>query len=98
MCLYAIAIIPIIKLQINLPKFKQLLQQMEKIISSQEGEEYSQTYRFLKEQTLDVQYSSAKVLVKKETHAVVYTIKYLVSVHDLTLRVYKHPRFFLAIR
>ena len=33
------------------------------------------------------------LLVKKEAHAVVYTIMYLVSVQDLTLRVYKHPHY-----
>lgn len=80
MFLYEIAIIRIIKLQINLPKFKQLLQQMEKIISSQEGEEYSHTYRFLKEQTLDVQYSSAKVLAKKRNpRRCIHRKMYLVS-------------------
>ena len=33
-------------------------------------------------------------LRKKRAHAVVYTLEYLVSVQDLTLRVYKHPHFF----
>ncbi|MDV3577709.1 hypothetical protein CMU79_07105 [Elizabethkingia anophelis] len=37
------------------------------------------------------------LIVKKVAHAVVYTIEYLVSVHDLTLWVYKHPHYFILV-
>ena len=37
------------------------------------------------------------LLHKKENRSVVYTIQYLVIVQDLTLRVYRHPRYFFPL-
>jgi len=38
-----------------------------------------------------------RLLHKKVRSSVVYTLQYSVSVHDLTLRVYKHPRYFFGL-
>ncbi len=38
-----------------------------------------------------------EIITKKRAHAVVYTIKYSVSVHDRNLWMYKYPRNFFPV-